>query len=75
MSKHVKAVKGQKTFYTTTQQMNDDGLAASTTVNNALMANLASRRNKIRTCGDDQTDRRLKIRERLRAKLAKKKQS
>ena len=75
MAKHVKSVRGQTKQYTTVQQMNDDGLATSTTVNNSIMAGLASRRNKLRTCGDDATERKLRARERLRKKLQAKLQA
>ena len=59
--------------FKTVVEMNAHGLPASTIINNSVMAGLASRRNKLRTCGDDQMKRKNAQRERLRKKLEKRK--
>ena len=73
MSSNQRPTRNQEHRFQTVVEMNAHGLPASTIINNSIMAGQASRRNKLRTCGDDQMKRKNAQRERLRKKLAAKK--
>ena len=73
MSSDPRPTRNQHHRFKTVVEMNAHGLPTSTTVNNTIMAGQASRRKKLRTCGDDQMKRKNAARERLRKKLEKRK--
>ena len=60
-------------IYTTEKQRQEDQVPTATVVQNSVLNNIASRRNKIRLQNDDMLMRKNKVRARLQQKLAAKK--
>ena len=62
-------------IYKTEKQRQEDQVPTATVVQNSVLNNIASRRNKIRLQNDDMLMRKNKVRARLQQKLAAKKAS
>ena len=73
MSKHIKDNTKTGVVYGTIGDMQKDNTPTSTQIHNHIANRNVSRRRKIRIIDDDQQNRKIKIKERLQAKLAAKK--
>ena len=71
-SKHMTVGDGVQ-LYKDVKEMQRDQVSQDTIVHNNIAASQVSKRKKIRVCSDDMLARKLKVRERLLEKLAKRK--